>query len=89
MVNLIYTVLCILCLCIGFFVGFNLQKDVKVLPKVENPIKKIKNKIAEKQEMDNIQEQIEQINTIYENIENYDGTGNNQKELKNIEVELL
>ena len=41
-----------------------------------------------KDKLEEIQEQLEELNKIYQNIENYDGTENNQKELKNIEIKL-
>lgn len=89
MINLIYTILCILCLCIGFFVGYKMPKYEQTKLKIPNPIKEIKNKIEDKKEQEKLQEQIDEINLIYENLENYDGTAESQKELKNVEIGIL
>lgn len=89
MINLIYTILCISCLCIGFFAG---RKDIKnndVDFKISNPVKHIKEKIESEKYDKEVQEQLDELNKIAENIENYDGTPRNQKELKNIEIGLL
>lgn len=59
----------------------NGQKIVKNepinLPKVENPFEKISQEKLEKEQ----QKEIEKINKILENIDNYDGTGANQQEV--------
>ena len=49
MINLIYTILCIACLCVGFFVGYktasgNTLSNVSI----PNPIKTVKEKIEDK-----------------------------------------
>lgn len=90
MINLIYTILCIACLCMGFFVGYRMPRESKSVNNVPltNPIKAVKKKIEDKKAQEEIQEQLEELNKIYQNIENYDGTENNQKELKNIEIKL-
>ena len=90
MINLIYTILCIVCLCIGFFYGYRLtnKKSIENIS-VSNPIKKVKEKIEDKKEQEKINEQLEELNKIYENIENYDGTNKGQKELRNIEIGIL
>ena len=54
-----------------------------------NPIKTIKEKIEDKKEQQDIQEQLEELNKIYGNLENYDGSNKGQKELKNIEIGIL
>jgi hypothetical protein len=90
MINLIYTILCIACLCVGFFVGYktasgNTLSNVSI----PNPIKTVKEKIEDKKEQQEIQEQLEELNIIYGNLENYDGSNKGQKELKNIEIGIL
>ena len=59
----------------------NGQKIVKSepieLPKVENLVEKIQQKKLEKEQ----QKEIDKINKILENIDNYDGTGANQQEV--------
>ena len=91
MINLIYTILCIACLCVGFFVGYKTSNPNKTISKVsmQNPIKTVKEKIENKKEQEAIQEQLDELNRIYENIENYDGSNKGQKELKNIEIGIL
>lgn len=91
MINLIYTILCIACLCIGFFVGYKTSGNNKSTSKISipNPIKEIKNKVEDKKANEELQEQLNELNTIYENIENYDGSNKGQKELKNVEIKIL
>ena len=91
MIYLIYTILCILCLCIGFFVGQKYSKKEKIIDgiKIPNYIQNVKESIEEKKNEKEIQEQLDEINRIAENIENYNGTSENQKELKNIEIGIL
>ncbi len=88
MINLIYTILCILCLCIGFFVGYKIAKQEKLNISIPNPVKTIKEKIEDKKEEEKENEILEEINAIYNNIENYDGSSKNQKEVKGIEINL-
>ncbi len=91
MINLIYTILCIACLCVGFFVGYKTANGNRTANKVSipNPIKTVKEKIEDKKEQQEIQEQLEELNKIYGNLENYDGSNKGQKELKNIEIGIL
>lgn len=61
--ELIYTIIAILCMCLGFYVGYKVGKD-KELPKVskevKHPIKTIKDNIesnrAEKEQNERLQE---------------------------------
>lgn len=91
MINLIYTILCIACLCIGFFVGYNTSGNNKPTSKISmpNPIKEIKTKMEDKKANEELKEQLEELNKIYENIENYNGSNEGQKELKNVEIKIL
>lgn len=91
MINLIYTILCIVCLCMGFFVGRKTASDNRTTNKIAitNPAKTIKNKMEDKKYNEELQAQLEELNKIAENIDNYDGTSENQKELKNIEIGIL
>ena len=91
MINLIYTILCIACLCIGFFAGRKTSSNNQSINKItiSNPIKKVKEKIENDKYNKEMQEQIDELNRIAENIESYDGTSENQKELKNIEIGIL
>lgn len=90
MINLIYTILCIICLCIGFFTGYKLQTETKREKiSIPNPIKIVKEKIQNKKENEKINEQLEEINKIYQNIENYNGSSEGQEEVKGIEIGQL
>lgn len=84
MISILYAILCVVCLCIGFFSGYNLNHEKKI--EVKSPIEEIKKKYEEHKYTEQRKEEVQQFNDILENIENYDGTGNNQKELKNIEI---
>ena len=88
MINLIYTTLCIISLCIGFFVGYKIGKGEKIEVSVPNPVKTVKEKIENKKQNDILNEKLEELNKIYYNIEHYDGTSNGQKEVKGIEIGL-
>jgi len=80
---ILYSLFTVLCLCIGFFVGYKIG-DKKELP-IVNPIK-----IAEKVTTDvkNIKKQkeqskeIDELNKILKNIDRYDGTGQGQIPIK-------
>lgn len=84
MISLINSILPVLCLCIGFFVGYklNTNKTIEVPEVIKHPKKYIKKKIEEKQEIKRVQEEIDYLNDVLYNIENYDGTGNGQKPIK-------
>ena len=74
--ELIYTIIAILCLCFGFYVGYKLGKD-KELPKAPteaiHPIKTIKDNIensrAERAEEDRLQE----LQDDLAELDSYDG----------------
>lgn len=85
MINIIYTVLCIACLCIGFFAGYKINKpkeEKKVVIKKMKPIEKVKKKREDKELEEFTREQMEKYQSILDNINNYDGSGKNQKEIK-------
>ena len=69
-------------LCISFYLGAKVgqaviqNKELKV-PTL-NPVKKIENIKQSKKE----KKELDRLSTILENIENYDGSGLNQKEVK-------
>ncbi len=68
---------CIACFLIGAKVGQTVSKGEEIkLPKV-NPMEAYREREARKEaEMEQ-----NRLNTIMQNIENYDGTGNGQKEV--------
>ena len=78
--EIIYTILCIACLCVGFFVGYRINKPKPtsiVARKVESKKERI-----EKQKIDEeMKKQMEIYNTVLENINNYDGSSNNQRKV--------
>jgi hypothetical protein len=68
----------ILCIIIGIKVGLALNTNKVELPKVElNPVKVVKEHKANKE----AKLERDKIETILANIENYDGTSNNQEDV--------
>lgn len=85
MISLINSILLVLCLCVGFFAGYKLNpnsKAIEVPEVIKHPKKYIKKKIEEKQEAKRVKEEIDYLNDVLYNIENYDGTGRGQKTIK-------
>ncbi len=82
MISLIYTILCIACLCLGFFCGYRINNQKPI--HIQNPITSIKEKMETKKIEEENKEQIEEFNKILDNINIYDGTSQGQKELRNI-----
>ena len=71
----------IACFFIGAKVGQKVTKGENIeLPSV-NPIKAIKEHNEKKQAEKEAEREQERINTIMQNIENYDGTGRGQKDV--------
>lgn len=79
MISIIYAIVCMFSLCLGFYFGFKIAKKEQI----KTPIEVVKRKIEEKKEQEVYDEQIETFNNILHNINNYDGTSKNQKEIKN------
>lgn len=84
MLQLIYTILCIICLCMGFIYGYKIGRNEKI----EKPIEKMKEIVTkfkeQKEEKRIAQEQTDEMkkfNNILQNIDRYDGTARNQKEV--------
>lgn len=68
----------VLCIILGVNIGISLHKDEKELPKVEiNPVKAVKEHKANKE----AKKELDRLETILANIENYDGTSNNQADV--------
>lgn len=84
MINLINSILPVLCLCVGFFVGYklNTNKTIELPEIIKHPKKYIKRKIKENQEIKKAQEEIDYLNDVLYNIENYDGTGKGLKKVR-------
>lgn len=75
---IIFGVFILIAYTLGLKNGQKIVKNEPIeLPKVENQIEKINQKKIEKE----YQKEIDKINNILENIDNYDGTGANQKEV--------
>lgn len=66
----------ILCFIIGAVVGQKVVRNERI---IESPIKKIKEHKSKKK----AEEETNKIDTILQNIEKYDGTGRNQKDVPN------
>ena len=68
-------------LCISFFMGAKLGQKVSTNQEIKlptlNPVKIVKEHKEDKKAKD----ELDKYNTVLSNIENYDGTGNNQKEV--------
>ncbi len=82
MINLIYTILCILCLGMGFYFGYKIGKNEKIespVKKVKEVKEKVKKDKKEEQEAKKIEKEIEKFNTVLENIASYP---DNQKEVE-------
>ncbi len=79
MISIIYAIVCMFSLCLGLYFGFKIAKKEQI----KTPIEMVKRKIEEKKEQEIYDEQIETFNNILHNINNYDGTSKNQKEIKN------
>ena len=71
MINLIYTLLPIVALMIGFYFGYRIGKD-KEIPKVElNPVKVIAKNVEDKRDREQAKKDEEEINTYLSNLDNY------------------
>lgn len=68
-------------LCLAFFLGAKVWQMVIQNKTIEiptlNPIRKVRETKRTKEEA----KELERLNKIYQNIENYDGTGSNQQEV--------
>lgn len=86
MITIVSMIISIAGTCIGFYLGYKLspkkEEDKKTVYKKMKPIEKIK-KTREMEELEeDIKKQMDTYSDILDNINNYDGTGNNQKEIK-------
>ena len=71
MINLIYTILPIIALIVGFYFGYRIGKD-KEIPKVElNPVKVIAKNVEDKREREQAKKDAEEIDTYLSNLDNY------------------
>lgn len=74
--ELIYTIISILCLCLGFYVGYRLGKD-KELPKVPkevtSPIKTIKENIKNNRAEREQDERLQELQDDLAELDAYDG----------------
>lgn len=71
--QILYSIIPALCLCIGFYFGFKLGKTNE-LPNVKREIKE--NKIREEELKD-----IEEINKVLGNLDRYDGSPKGQEDI--------
>lgn len=78
MISILYAIVCMSSLCLGFYFGFKIARQEPI----NSPVEVVKKKIEEKKEQEIYDEQIETFNNILHNINNYDGTSKNQKEIK-------
>lgn len=68
-------------LCFTFIKGIQIGQSIANNKLVEMPSLNIAKKVQEIKQNKQDQEEIYKMNTILENIENYDGTDTNQKEV--------
>lgn len=66
----------IACFILGYKCNSN-GKDIKVIPEIKGPLKAI----AEYKETKEEKKRIEETKKLLENIDNYDGTSNGQKDI--------
>lgn len=80
MINLIYTILSIVCLSAGFCFGFKIGKDSnlpKISDEIKYPSKYIKRKRIEKQN----EKKEEELSKALRNLEKYDGSSLSQEDI--------
>jgi hypothetical protein len=77
LVALVTATACVTCFIVGAKVGQKVIKGVEIEFAKPDPLKAIRDH-REKQKAD---EEQERLNTIMQNIENYDGTANGQKKV--------
>ena len=71
MINLIYTILPIITLIVGFYFGYRIGKD-KEIPKVElNPVKAIVKNVEDKREREQAKKDEQEINDYLSNLDNF------------------
>ena len=74
--ELIYTIISILCLCLGFYVGYRLGKD-KEIPKVPkavvHPIKTIKENVENNRAEREQDERLQELQKDLAELDAYDG----------------
>lgn len=68
-------------LCFAFIKGIQIGQSIENNTPVEMPSLNIAKKVQEIKQSKQDQKEIDKMNTILENIENYDGTDTNQKEV--------
>ena len=68
---------CICCFIIGAKVGQTVSKGEDIEVSMPNPLKAIQEREARKE----AQKEQDKVNTILQNIDSYDGTGANQKDV--------
>ncbi len=80
---ILYSILTILCWCIGFYSGYKLG-DKKELPEV-NPIKvaeKVTTEVTNIKKKKEQSKEINELNQVLKNIDRFDGTGQGQIPIK-------
>lgn len=77
MINLIYTIISIVCLSAGFYFGFKIGKTSE-MPKIP---KKLKHPIKILQEEKKTKKEEEELSKALRNLDNYDGTSFSQEDI--------
>ncbi len=80
MINLIYTILSIVCLSAGFYFGFKIGK-FSDFPKVPEEIKHPMRLVKKKKEENRQEKEEEELSKALRNLDNYDGTSFSQEDI--------
>lgn len=71
----------------GFFIGCNMRdKSIKIPESIKHPQRYIKNKRKNKKEQKVIKNELNYLNDVIYNIENYNGTSIGQRAVKRGEI---
>jgi hypothetical protein len=78
---IVMAVACITCLILGVRIGQATAKGEDIDLSLPNPVTAWQEKHAQKEASKEAQKEAQKVSTILENIDSYDGTGANQKEV--------
>ena len=79
--NVVYSILLFLALIKGIEIGIRINKEEKPIKSVKEYIEDKKEEKKIKEEQERVDEERKKLKIVMENIENYDGTRNGQKDV--------
>ena len=84
MIDYLYCVFTIVCFMVGFILGQRNNEGKKLIDtkQIMDIPKKVTEKAEKNKEKKEVKKEIKLMEQIVQNIENYDGSNNNQKEIK-------